>query len=161
MSAAQTAFDYFKTSVNDSIKSTSDYLTNLNKNIAAHDAEFNHKAGEFFHESLETTNHAFHEVERLEWTLESRGGHRVAHGKAEKLPGQVEEANQEHLEEVKASLAKLEDELEHLKTQAAEYDHKFNSNVAHFFSQQKQHIHDHLQHAKEHLNAVFHHHNSA
>ncbi|KAH9138121.1 hypothetical protein LEN26_005436 [Aphanomyces euteiches] len=136
MSAAQTAFDYFKTSVNESIKSTSDYLTNLNKNIAAHDAEFNHKASEFFHDIVGEDQPC--------------------------IPrGQVEEANQEHMEEVKASLAKLEDQLEHLKTQAADYDHKFNSNVAHFFSQQKQHIHDHLQHAKEHLNAVFHHHSSA
>ncbi|CAK4462797.1 unnamed protein product [Aphanomyces euteiches] len=185
----QTAFDNFKTSVNASLKSTSDYFDNLKKNIATHDADFNQNASEFFKTTFDNANYALHELkentEKLPGQVDAANkqhledvkvslaklGDQVDQLKTQAgnydakfnsdLPGQVEEANQDHLEEVKASLAKLKDQLEHLKTQAADYDHKFNSNVAHFFSQQKQHIHDHLQHAKEHLNAVFRHHSSA
>ncbi|CAK4673802.1 hypothetical protein AeMF1_000221 [Aphanomyces euteiches] len=142
MSAPQTAFDNFKTSVNASLKSTSDYLDNLKKNIATHDADFNQNASEFFKTTFDNTNHALHELKE----------------NTEKLPGQVDAANKQHLEDVKVSLAKLGDQVDQLKTQAGNYDAKFNSDVGHFFNEQKQHIDEHLHQAKEHLDSVFHHH---
>ncbi|CAK4734637.1 hypothetical protein LEN26_004990 [Aphanomyces euteiches] len=60
-----------------------------------------------------------------------------------------------YLKDVKASVAKLNDQVETLKGEADAYDAKCNANVGLLLVEQKQRIAEHLQHANEHLDALY------
>ncbi|KAF0685563.1 Aste57867_22571 [Aphanomyces stellatus] len=141
MSAPQTTLTNLKTSVDTSIKQASDYLDNLKKQIADHDAQFNHNATDFFQASLANATHALEDLK----------------ASAQALPSHVEAANKQHLDDVQASLATLSQHFDQLKVQASDYDAKFNAKVADFFNQQRQHIDAALHEAKEHVDALVHH----
>ncbi|KAH9084717.1 hypothetical protein Ae201684P_001957 [Aphanomyces euteiches] len=130
----QAAFDSLKASILASLTASTDYLKSQ---LAAHDAQTNQKAVKFFQDSLDNVDQAVQETS------------------AGKLPDRVEATRRIYLKDVKASVAKLNDQVEILKGEADAYDAKCNANVGLLLVEQKQRIAEHLQHANEHLDALY------
>ncbi|KAH9129708.1 hypothetical protein LEN26_005438 [Aphanomyces euteiches] len=135
----QAAFDSLKASILASLTASTDYLKALKSQLAAHDAQTNQKAVKFFQDSLDNVDQAVQELQTS----------------AGKLPERVEATRRIYLKDVKASVAKLNDQVETLKGEADAYDAKCNANVGLLLVEQKQRIAEHLQHANEHLDALY------
>ncbi|KAF0697694.1 Aste57867_11665 [Aphanomyces stellatus] len=120
------------------VKSTGEYLDSLKMQLATYGGDVQHSTVDFFASALASASASLEELK----------------ASAAKLSSDVSATAKEELVAAQASLAKVGAAFEHLKTQASDYDAKFNAKVADVMHHQRQHVDDGLRYAKERVDAL-------